>query len=339
MTLRECDHDGAVQTFTYEGAMADGTVSVGVLDQETGQMLMTFDYAAYGQRTERARNADEELIEGVTARRAFTGKESQKEDFDIDYIDFGARLYSPVIRRWVTPDPKSEDYYGISPYAYCADDPVNLVDPDGRDLKDKIYGILIGVLTNTITGSGAIRDTYTPTDAEDYNKFLKRTDHAFGALGTALVAVGGGMTTYGGIMATQGTVVAIGTAGVLSEVGVPVAVAGEGVVVAGAASSAVGIILQANSTSNQTSGYNRGGSSSDTQYKSINQLQQEVKKGITPKGIVRFDKSHGYQGQDHVHFKNGSALNRDGTWKDGKGYKLTTEQIKYLKENGWNIDN
>ncbi len=30
MTLRECDHDGAVQTFTYEGAMADGTVSVGV---------------------------------------------------------------------------------------------------------------------------------------------------------------------------------------------------------------------------------------------------------------------------------------------------------------------
>ncbi len=106
---------------------------VGVLDQETGQMLITFDYAAYGQRTERARNADEELFDGVTARRAFTGKESQKEDFDIDCIDFGARLYSPVIRRWVTPDPKSEDYYGISPYAYCAGDPVNFVDPDGRD--------------------------------------------------------------------------------------------------------------------------------------------------------------------------------------------------------------
>ncbi len=38
-----------------------------------------------------------------------------------------ARLYSPVIRRWVTPDPMSEDYYGISPYAYCAGDLVNFV--------------------------------------------------------------------------------------------------------------------------------------------------------------------------------------------------------------------
>ena len=60
-------------------------------------------------------------------------KERQKiAEKDIDSIDFGARLYSPVIRRWATPDPKSEDWYGISPYAYCAGDPVNFVDPDGK---------------------------------------------------------------------------------------------------------------------------------------------------------------------------------------------------------------
>ena len=66
-------------------------------------------------------------------REHFTGKEDQKVDFGIDYTDFGARLYSPVIRRWATPDPKSEDRYGVSPYAYCAGDPVNFVDPDGND--------------------------------------------------------------------------------------------------------------------------------------------------------------------------------------------------------------
>ena len=61
-------------------------------------------------------------------------KERQKiAEKDIDCIDFGARLYSPVIRRWTTPDPKSEDWYGISPYSYCAGDPVNFVDPDGSD--------------------------------------------------------------------------------------------------------------------------------------------------------------------------------------------------------------
>ncbi len=30
-------------------------------------------------------------------------------------------------------DPMSEKYYGISPYAYCGSDPVNYVDPDGKD--------------------------------------------------------------------------------------------------------------------------------------------------------------------------------------------------------------
>ena len=31
-------------------------------------------------------------------------------------------------------DPLAEKYYHISPYAYCAGDPVNLVDPDGRKI-------------------------------------------------------------------------------------------------------------------------------------------------------------------------------------------------------------
>ena len=30
-------------------------------------------------------------------------------------------------------DPMAEKYYSISPYAYCGGDPVNLVDPEGRD--------------------------------------------------------------------------------------------------------------------------------------------------------------------------------------------------------------
>ena len=41
---------------------------------------------------------------------------------------------SKFLHRWLVPDPQSEKYYGISPYAYCGGDPVNLVDPDGREL-------------------------------------------------------------------------------------------------------------------------------------------------------------------------------------------------------------
>ena len=32
----------------------------------------------------------------------------------------------------MTPDPLSEKYYGVSPYAFCNNNPVNFVDPDGR---------------------------------------------------------------------------------------------------------------------------------------------------------------------------------------------------------------
>jgi len=48
--------------------------------------------------------------------------------------DFGARRYMPSIPRWTTMDPLAERYYSISPYVYCAGNPVNLVDKWGRSV-------------------------------------------------------------------------------------------------------------------------------------------------------------------------------------------------------------
>lgn len=31
-------------------------------------------------------------------------------------------------------DPMAEKYYSISPYAYCANNPINVIDPDGKDI-------------------------------------------------------------------------------------------------------------------------------------------------------------------------------------------------------------
>jgi len=64
----------------------------------------------------------------------FSGKESLTR-VGLDLYDFGARMYSPSNMRWMTMDPLCEKYYHISPYAYCAGNPVNLVDPDGRALE------------------------------------------------------------------------------------------------------------------------------------------------------------------------------------------------------------
>ena len=43
------------------------------------------------------------------------------------------RIKDPLTGRWLAPDPMAEKYPGLSPFVYCAGDPVNVVDPDGLD--------------------------------------------------------------------------------------------------------------------------------------------------------------------------------------------------------------
>ena len=65
-------------------------------------------------------------------RYRFNGKEEQVTG-NIGLTDYGARFYDSSVIRWTTPDPLAEKYYSTSPYAFCNNNPVNFVDPDGRD--------------------------------------------------------------------------------------------------------------------------------------------------------------------------------------------------------------
>ena len=49
----------------------------------------------------------------------------------LDLYDFEARQQDPMLGRFTTIDPMSEKYYSISPYAYCAGNPVLYGDPSG----------------------------------------------------------------------------------------------------------------------------------------------------------------------------------------------------------------
>ena len=44
------------------------------------------------------------------------------------------RHYHPTLSIWLSVDPMSDKYPGVSPYTYCANNPVRLVDPDGREV-------------------------------------------------------------------------------------------------------------------------------------------------------------------------------------------------------------
>lgn len=49
----------------------------------------------------------------------------------VNQLDYGARIYNPRLGRWLSVDPKAEDYYFDSPYTFCANNPVNFIDLDG----------------------------------------------------------------------------------------------------------------------------------------------------------------------------------------------------------------
>ena len=72
-------------------------------------------------------------------RRSLPYRFSGKERLDragLPLYDFGARWYNPATPAWLSQDPLSEKYYPISPYAYCAGNPVNLVDPSGMWISE-----------------------------------------------------------------------------------------------------------------------------------------------------------------------------------------------------------
>lgn len=48
-------------------------------------------------------------------------------------LDYGARTYFSDRSGWGSVDPLAEKHYDISPYVYCAGNPINLIDPDGMD--------------------------------------------------------------------------------------------------------------------------------------------------------------------------------------------------------------
>lgn len=51
----------------------------------------------------------------------------------LNTYDYGARQYYPVVPVWDRMDPLCEKYYGVSPYAYCHNNPIMRIDPDGMD--------------------------------------------------------------------------------------------------------------------------------------------------------------------------------------------------------------
>jgi len=79
----------------------------------------------------------------TTNRYRYNSKEQLTE---VEAIDYGARQYSTELCRWLQVDPLAEKNFNSSPFSYCFNNPINHIDPDGRE------GVkIIDTQTKTIT--------------------------------------------------------------------------------------------------------------------------------------------------------------------------------------------
>ncbi len=95
---------------------------------------------------------------GYSERFTFTGKERDEET---GFGYFGARYMDhELMTMWLSVDPMADKYPSISPYAYCAWNPVKLVDPDGEEISpiyDK-WGNLLGTDDQGLKGKAIVMD-------------------------------------------------------------------------------------------------------------------------------------------------------------------------------------
>ena len=100
--------------------------NVRVVADETGKVDEVNDYYPFGGLMSNACNNVQPY--------KYNGKELDRKG-GLDWYDYGARQYDPLIGMFLSVDPLSENFYSVNPYAYCLSNPFNRIDPTGMSSR------------------------------------------------------------------------------------------------------------------------------------------------------------------------------------------------------------
>ena len=112
--------DTAPALYFYHPDHLGSTAMVTDLD---GHITQNVVYIPYGEVFVEERNGN------WASPYLFNAKELDEET---GLYYYGARYLNPSIALWLSTDPLQGKYPGMSPYNYCAGNPVKLLDPEGR---------------------------------------------------------------------------------------------------------------------------------------------------------------------------------------------------------------
>ena len=169
--------------------LTDHLGSVRVVATDQNNVIERNDYYPFGKRWDNA------ALPVSDNRDRFNGKEDQAFA-GLPFSDYGARMYDRERGRWLTQDPKAENFINSSQYCFCGNNPINRIDFNGedwyededgnvmwRDSRDKEYIDENGVLWKNIGESrvetiGNVTISFSQQENEDGSLSL----YAFGTI-------------------------------------------------------------------------------------------------------------------------------------------------------------
>ncbi len=123
--------------YAYRYYIRDHQGSVRAVVDGEGALVEANDYYPYGQPMAAAATASAGAQPYKYGGKELLGMGSDQTVATAlaGVYDFGARWHSSLTASFTQPDPKAETYPALSPYAYCAANPIRYTDPTGMTLK------------------------------------------------------------------------------------------------------------------------------------------------------------------------------------------------------------
>ncbi len=250
-----------------------------------------------------------------------------QEDFNIDLYSTDYRSLDPQLGRFWQIDPDAESTEDLSPFNDAANNPILINDPMGLDTLINT-GQKANDGTTIYQGDGTNQPADVVITAISSSSQSSGMSAALSLAATTIAAGGGPEDPVADLAALMEMLNAYNTAMDLANT-----------VREMQQQQQLLQIINSTPTYEPTWLKSEGNSDTAVQNKpsSPGKMQQEVRKKQAPNDVKRVDNAHIPTGKPHVHYKDGTSSNNDGTIHDAhKGTPNPSNRtIEWLKKHNW----